>query len=192
MATHNIENLRAVIKDYPKLWEWEAVFDKLPVDVASIINTNILTVLMDKTTLPTISVGDTVAKYKGAQTHYGTRMVLTGDINLTIKEVKGDTPEASWLVRRGMKKWIELVDNFFGDVKALSIADYKTTLTLSMQNEIGDNFYKTRFFGIRPVKLNETKLTYDLPGEKAEYPTIIVGFTYDFWKDQYDPDFGPG
>ena len=190
----SIDNIRDTISDYPKLWEWEATFDVLPADVKTILQADSLTLLTDNFVLPGLSVGDMELKYKGASTHYGTRMKLAGTLeNITFKEIKGATPEQSWLVRKAFVKWLELVDNFFGSAKS-TIQGYKTSLKLNMQDETGASFYKVRYFGIRPTKINDQPMNYTAPpetGGKADVMAhCVVSFQYDYWVDQYSPLFG--
>lgn len=193
---HTIENLRNTISDYPKLWEWEGRFDLLPQEVKDILGSDKLVLLLDSAELPGFTIGDTTMVYKGARTHYGTRMKLNGEITLNFKEIQGSTPGTSWLVSKSMQKWKDLVDNFFADAESekKTVQGYKTSFRIDMQDEYGNPFYKVRYFGMKPTKINPIELNYTPPADGAAagvYPIIQVTFTYDFWRDFDDEDFGP-
>ena len=202
MPNHNVNNLRQVLADYPKLWEWEARFIGLPGPVMDILGDQtvvdsagapvaLLTLLMDTNKIPALSVGliEDVF-YKGAKAVYGSRIKLDGNLeNIAFKEIKGTNAASSWLVRRAMKAWCHTIDDYFGEQEALQVPDYKAILELSMQNETGQSFYKIRYFGVKPSALLLQALAY-LPANT--YPRCMMNFTYDYWRDQYDEDFGQG
>jgi hypothetical protein len=186
---HNIDNIRNTVTDYPKLWEWEGRFDTLPPAVKEIIKSDVLVLLMQEAELPGITIGDTTVSYKGAKMHFGTRMKLDGEVVLQFKEIKGATPESSWLVRKGMSKWLETIDSFFGDTKS-TIQSTKTSLKVTMQDETGDSFYKVRYFGIKPTNISVLEVNYEEPKGDGSYPITEVTFSYDYWADQWDSNFG--
>lgn len=176
---HNIENFRSVISDYPKLWEWEAEFSNLSSDVLGPLSTKQLMVLSDNNQLPGAEVGTMSISYKGAQTNLGTRTSLDGEIELKFKEIKGPTIQESWLVRRMMKRWGFIVDDFFGKKK--SIPQSKVVMTLTMQDETGKPIRRVKYYGVKPKEMAKLAITNEIT---EEYPVCTMTFTYDFWKEE--------
>jgi hypothetical protein len=190
MSTQNINNLRNTIKDFPKLYEWELLFENLPDAIKEIIPSASFVVLTEGVDLPGITLSHASATYKGAVMNFTARMKLAGTTELTFKEIKID--DESFIVRDAIQKWIELEDSFFGTEK-LPIASYKITAKLSMQDEQGDSFYKVRYFGFRPKSCGKIELNYDVPEGEVPYPVFKVVFAYDYWTDLDDGAalFGP-
>ena len=181
----NITNLRNVIQDYPKLWEWEAKFENLDQSVSELITAVQLTVLSENADLPGVEVADGTLVYKGAESHFGTRMKLDGiDLKLKFKEIKGDSPANSWLVRRAMIRWLYLIDDFFGVKK--SVPQGKVNLVLTMQDELGSEIYQIKYRGVKPRILSPVELNYDV---KTDYPLCEMAFSYDYWRTKGSEGF---
>jgi hypothetical protein len=185
MANHRITNLRDVISDYPKIWEWTAEFENLDKSVTDLISGKQLTVLAENNQLPGFEVQDGEMTYKGAISHFGTRIMLDGvDLKLNFKEIKGETAQTSWLVRRGMKTWCHLIDDFFGAKK--SIPQGKVTLKLTMEDETGGKVYRIKYYGVKPMSMEKVKLSYNVD---AKYPTCNMIFSYDYFRQEGDTGY---
>ena len=187
LNTNNIELLRQTISDYPRLYEWEMSFVKPPEPVKNILTNETFTVLLDTTKLPSRTIGNIELSYKGAKFNVQSRVSTDGTLPLELKEIKGNTPQESWLVRRTMINLAFLQDDFFGDKK--NIPNYKTTLQLSMLNNSGDILYAVRYFG---AKLNNIAKLDLKNTDDQTYPKCSVEFSYDYWYDIFEDGYGTG